>query len=428
MLEICRIVERQEIFESVQIEEIPCGPFPETYVPVERDGDEGLYFAEDSEFACGVAGASPSLSTWDGWYQAPLWLRQGDVMTLWRRQFYEEDDVEYDRYDVFTPDGGVVALDVAVETKTLTPPPFDGTVPTVILLHGADGNSQDAHLINMAGALIRRGYCVAALNMRGCGNSELKTPRLFSLCRGATDDVRLVVSFIRQTLFKAGRLGAEAQIVLLGWCAGASIAVNTLAEQTTGQGRGHCGVWSWINAGVALATPHDVQRVFANLETGAFMKQAYNAEMAKALLELVAPAEKLFSQGPVPQWPDGKKSFFVDVDKLKASKIIRHIDEVLTSKMFAYDSVEDYYYDASSFRRLAYIRVPLLLMNSADDPVVTGWVPINEVRSNPNLILAYTGHGGHMVWHDVDNHRRSRWVEAVACEFLDAVVQDQFAL
>lgn len=397
-------------------------------MPPERDGDEGLYFAEDSSFARYVAASNPSLNTWDEWYQAPLWLRQGDAMTLWRTQFYEEDDVEYDRYHVQTPDGGVIALDVAAETESFTPPPLDGSVALVILLPGGDGDSQDAHLVNMAGALMRRGYAVAALNMRGCGNCELKTPRLFSLYRGATDDVRIAVSFIRQRLFRAGKRGAEAQIVLLGWCLGASIAINTLAEQTTGQGRGHTGRWSMINAGLALATPHDIQRVFANLETGAFMKNTYNTQMAKALLNLVAPAEELFSQGPIPMWPDGKNSFKVDLDELKSSKIIRHVDEALTRKMFAYDCVEDYYFDASSFRRLAHIKVPLLLMNSADDPVVTGWIPIDEVRANLNLILIYTGHGGHMVWHDADNHRRSRWVEAVVCDFLDFAVQKLFAL
>eukprot|EP00811_Abedinium_folium_P033713 NODE_6656_length_1651_cov_16.607612.p1 GENE.NODE_6656_length_1651_cov_16.607612~~NODE_6656_length_1651_cov_16.607612.p1 ORF type:complete len:283 (-),score=52.46 NODE_6656_length_1651_cov_16.607612:177-1025(-) len=282
--------------------------------------------------------------------------------------------------------------------------------------------------MNMAAAFARSGYAVAALNMRGCGDCPLKTARTFSLCRGATDDVRTAVRFIRQVLIGPGKRGVETKVCIAGWCAGASVAVNALAEQTTCIGRGHAGPWTRIDAGIAFGTPHDISRVYRNLESGTFKKGIYNTRMVRALLELLTPVEKIYRGGPVPQWPDGAKSVTIDYDLLRDAQTIGQVDKELTCKIFDYESVEEYCYDASCFRRLGYVNVPLLLMNSADDPIVTSWIPISEVRRNPRVVLAYTAHGGHMVWHDLQEPRKSKWAEAVACDFLDAAVQSLVSL
>eukprot|EP00811_Abedinium_folium_P033789 NODE_6725_length_1644_cov_8.990112.p1 GENE.NODE_6725_length_1644_cov_8.990112~~NODE_6725_length_1644_cov_8.990112.p1 ORF type:complete len:460 (+),score=113.30 NODE_6725_length_1644_cov_8.990112:68-1381(+) len=403
---------------------------PETYVPPERNGDEGVYFSESSAFARHCVASMPALNTWDEWYQAPFWLRQGDAMTLWRRKFFEEDKVDYDRYVVDTSDGGVFAVDIACNSASSTAPPVDGSAPIVMLLPGGNGDSQDLSLVNMAAALMRHGYAVVALNMRGCGNCPLKTARPFSLYRGATDDVRTAIRFLRRVLISCPEKGSAVSISVIGWCAGASVAINALAEQTMKNGSGKClgGGWARIDAGIGLGTPYDVQKLYANLEASAFRRGIYNARMAKALVALIAPAEEFFRRGPVPQWPDGKRNVVVDFDMLKASETIRDVDQQLTCKIFGYSTVDEYCYDSSCFRRLKHINVPLLLVNSADDPIVTSWIPCEEVRKNPNIILVYTKHGGHIVWHDLSNPRRARWAEAVACDFLDTVVQTLVAL
>lgn len=86
--------------------------------------------------------------------------------------------------------------------------------------------------------------------------------------------------------------------------------------------------------------------------------------------------------------------------------------------MFGYNSVDEYYYDASSCRRVEQVAVPLLMVSAADDPMSTGWVPFDKVRANPNIMLAYTSHGGHLGWQDDSNALRSGWVEEATAAFL----------
>ena len=107
---------------------------------------------------------------------------------------------------------------------------------------------------------------------------------------------------------------------------------------------------------------------------------------------------------------------------LKFATRIRDVDEALIRRMFGYKSVEDYYYQASSCRRLAEVEVPLLMVSAADDPMATSWAPFKTVRGSKHVILAYTKHGGHIGWQDESNARKSEWVEDVATSFLNRLL------
>lgn len=67
--------------------------------------------------------------------------------------------------------------------------------------------------------------------------------------------------------------------------------------------------------------------------------------------------------------------------------------------MAGYPSTENYYRTASAHNYAGNIAVPLLSVNSLDDPIVGGTtVPTQIAKTNPNLVFALTEHGGHLGW------------------------------
>lgn len=397
----------------------PALALPETYVPPDRDGAAGVYFDAQPSFAQRAVAASRRLSCWDEWYRAPWWLKQGDAMTLFAALGRASTSVEYARKLVDTLDGGVVALDVVRSAAGVTSPPVDGSSPVVLLVSGLGGGSQGGYVRNMVVTLARQGYAAAVLNMRGCAGAPLRTPRLFSAYRGSTDDVRMAVRYVREILMGGGEVGAQGQVFLLGWSNGATIVANTLAEQALGVGKAHCGAWTSVSGGAALAAPHDMVRSTLNCEERLFSRVVYNRYVARNVVDQITPYAYLYQAGPVARWVDGELAVNVDVELLLGATRIRDIDEAVTRRVFGYRSTDEYYRDASSFTRLEKVAVPLLLLSAADDPVATGWAAFARVRQNPWVVLAYTEHGGHLGWQDEADPRRSEWVERVVSDFFD---------
>jgi len=298
---------------------------------------------------------------------------------------------------------------------------LDGSAAIVLLVSGLGGGSQGAYVQNMATTLAEQGFAVAVLNMRACAGTVLKTPRLFSAYRGSTDDVRVAVKYVRSVLVGGGSAGADAQVFVLGWSNGGTIVVNTLAEQATREGKGHHDTLTSITAAVALATPHDMVKSTAICEERFLSRWVYNRHVARNIVKQLDPYVDLYRRGPIARWSDDEPSVDIDVDLLLGATRIREIDEAITRRVFGYDSVDDYYRNASSFRRLEHVAAPLLLVSAADDPVSSRWAPFEEVRQNRQVLLAYTEHGGHLGWQDDVDVQRSRWVEEVVAAFFGSV-------
>eukprot|EP00747_Dinoflagellata_sp_TGD_P052687 gnl/TRDRNA2_/TRDRNA2_148044_c0_seq2.p1 gnl/TRDRNA2_/TRDRNA2_148044_c0~~gnl/TRDRNA2_/TRDRNA2_148044_c0_seq2.p1 ORF type:complete len:323 (+),score=35.84 gnl/TRDRNA2_/TRDRNA2_148044_c0_seq2:87-1055(+) len=291
----------EDLVEADSSEEDEDAPqLPETYVAPDRDGAEGLYFCEDSRFAAHLTAKSLALSSWGNWYRAPWWLRQGDLMTIFHRYIREEEHVEYQHHVLATLDGGKLDLDLALRAADVEAPRPGPGVPLAILIPGGDGDSEETKVKNMVAALIKQGLAIAVLNMRGCGATPVQTPRFFSMGRGATDDLRMGVRYARETLCGgAAKHGDKCNVFLLGWCIGASIVGNALAEQSTGEGQGHGGRWTAVDGGVALGTPFDLHRAMSGIEDNPVRRHIFNRALTQQVVELAASGEELFRRGPV---------------------------------------------------------------------------------------------------------------------------------
>ena len=77
----------------------------------------------------------------------------------------------------------------------------------------------------------------------------------------------------------------------------------------------------------------------------------------------------------------------------------------------------NYYNAASSLDWIEHVRVPTLVIQSMDDPIVpVDCVPLDECQANPHFVTALTRRGSHVCFFTGGGQRR--WYTHASSEFL----------
>ncbi|HEX8118007.1 MAG TPA: hypothetical protein VF521_12110, partial [Pyrinomonadaceae bacterium] len=88
---------------------------------------------------------------------------------------------------------------------------------------------------------------------------------------------------------------------------------------------------------------------------------------------------------------------FYDTRRLRRVRTIREFDEHITAPHGGYRDASDYYARTSSRPVLKDIRVPTLIIHSADDPLIPAEPFLDEsIADNPDVLLVLTPRGGHV--------------------------------
>ncbi|KAF4384037.1 hypothetical protein F8388_018789 [Cannabis sativa] len=89
-------------------------------------------------------------------------------------------------------------------------------------------------------------------------------------------------------------------------------------------------------------------------------------------------------------------------------------------------TVDTYYRRCSSAGYVGNVSIPLLCVSALDDPVCTREaIPWDECRTNKNVVLATTKHGGHLAFFEGITATRLWWVRATG-EFLRVLHSSQY--
>ena len=84
-------------------------------------------------------------------------------------------------------------------------------------------------------------------------------------------------------------------------------------------------------------------------------------------------------------------------DRLDGVRSVWEFDNLFTGPSFGFSGAEHYYSTQSSNQFLDRIRVPALVIQAQDDPMIPFAVFSHPAfHSNSNLTLAATRHGGHL--------------------------------
>ncbi len=268
--------------------------------------------------------------------------------------------------------------------------------PALILLHGLEGSARSHYLIGISKKAFAAGFHTVRINTRNCGGTEDLTPTLY--CAGLSQDVLAVVRQLKT-------LGLS-EIYACGVSLGANICLKFLGEQGSDASR-------YLRGAAFLSAPINLALGASRMEEpGNWIYQHYFVEK---LIERMRRKTRLFPG-------------IADMNRVERIRTIREFDDVVTAPHFGFGTAENYYRLASSAPLLKHIRVPTMIIQAKDDPLIP-FEPFltSGIEENPFLELLATEHGGHMGFMGVRpacaTDQDAYWAECRAVQFLSALAQ-----
>jgi predicted alpha/beta-fold hydrolase len=316
-------------------------------------------------------------------YRPAWWLPGPHLQTLWGKLGRRPPVVptRIERWD--TPDGDFIEL------HRLGAPPRN---PRLILLHGLEGSPRSHYAAGLIGEAYARGWAADALVFRSCGTHPNNLLRSYH--SGETGDLDFVVT----------RLIADDRdrpVVLVGISLGGNVLLKWLGE------RGN-GVPSAVAAAVAISVPFDLARSAKHINRG--FARVYQAHFLRTL--------RRKARHKIRRFPGAFSE-----EALATISTIWGFDDAVTAPIHGFRDATDYYTRSSSIHFISSIRVPTLLLSSADDPFLPESV-LREVARvaapNPALVTEFTAHGGHVGFVGGSLFKPRYYAEQRAIEFLDA--------
>lgn len=224
--------------------------------------------------------------------------------------------------------------------------------PLVLLIHGIGGSNESTYIRTSAVHLLRAGYPVLRLNLRGAGG---KPTRQFYHA-GRTEDLKRVI------LSLDGSLAAHG-VVPVGFSLGGNLLLKYLAE---------CGAVAPVMAAISISAPIDLEA--AQRRIAMARNRIYHREILKWVI-----AER---GGTLP----------------REIRTMLDFDNQVVAPAAGFKDAHDYYRRSSAGPMLGAIRRPTLLIHGGDDP----WIPAASyaaIAPNPHLVTLVPHSGGHVGFH-----------------------------
>jgi predicted alpha/beta-fold hydrolase len=272
-----------------------------------------------------------------------------------------------------------------VQVLVHTQRPARAALGQAVLVHGLEGSSNSGYMRSMAQAALEAGLKAHRVNLRSCGGTEALSATGYH--SGLTGDLR----FLLRKLVQEG----PAPVFLVGYSLGGNLALK-LAGELGEEARP-------LLAGVcAISTPIDLAACAHRL--GAPENWAYEQRFLRSLKRRVRVRQR--------HWPAR-----FSLDDLDSVRSIVEFDDRITAPAFGFRDAAHYYATQSAAGFLERIRIPGLLIQAKDDPVIP--FDIFEqpgISENPNLELLAVEHGGHVGF--LARCRPRLWADRVVLEWI----------
>lgn len=253
-----------------------------------------------------------------------------------------------------------------------------------ILSHGLEGSLQAPYIRSMARTFGQAGWDVLAWNYRSCGGTPNRLLRSYH--SGESGDLGLVINHAALTY---------PHIALIGFSLGGNITLKYAGEAPPHPS---------VRAAIAISAPVDLASSARALDH----RRSNRLYLHRFLKTLKAKAAAKAQQFPG----------IMDPVRLARIRTIRDFDEHVTAPLHGFAGADDYWARASSLPHLTNIRLPTLLLNALNDPLLDRpSFPIVAALENPDFHLETPAHGGHVGFPDFRPSWQP-WHERRALEFL----------
>ncbi|KAL8136484.1 hypothetical protein V2J09_002485 [Rumex salicifolius] len=255
----------------------------------------------------------------------------------------EASELQYSRVCVATDDGGVIALDWPSNLELNEESGLDSTV---LLIPGTADGSSEQSVKNFVCHCLNRGLFPVVINPRGCADSPLTTPRLFTAAD--SDDVSSAIQFL-------SRARPWSTFMAVGWGFGANMLTKYLAE---------VGEKTPLTAAACIDNPFDLEEFTRS--------KGSDRKLTRGLINILKSNKGLFQ---------GRSKVF-DVESALSAKSVRDFDTAISMVSYGFETLEEFYSDSSSRLMVGDIKVPVLFIQSDNTSVPLFSIPREDIAEN----------------------------------------------
>ncbi|MCO6415678.1 alpha/beta fold hydrolase [Siccirubricoccus sp. KC 17139] len=243
--------------------------------------------------------------------------------------------------------------------------------PLILLVHGLTGTEDDPYLREAAQGLLRRGFPVLRLNLRGSAFSQPRSTSHYHL--GRSEDLAVALRALPAALVRHG-------VVVAGWSLGGSLSLLLLDRHLSEPGMPE------LLGVAALCPPLEPALAHAAIDANWLLGRALLAMYRREVLAV--PAKDL---------PEPLR------DAARTARCLTEFEAEVTAPRFGYPSYAVFCELNRPASVLPRLRRPALLLMAADDPLV----PVDSLagvdwRACPavlKLVVRGGGHCGFYDWH-----------------------------
>ena len=319
----------------------------------------------------------------DSDFRPHRWLRGPHAQTLIPTLLRPSPKLDLDIETLELPDGDFVRIGWAGGARR--------GQRIAVLVHGLTGGFQSKYLRGLARLLVADGWRVAALELRGGGETPNRVARSYH--HGDTADLRHLLHLLKAR-------DPQARLAVVGWSLGANVVLKAMGED---------GDAAPVEAVAAASAPFLLEPCANRLRTG--FARFYQNHLIRALRAMVVRKQDLLvSAGIDPAAIHRARDFF-------------EFDDAYTAPLNGFADARDYYARCSCGPFLGRIARPTLIINAIDDPfMVRGIVPQAETLAPP-VTIELARRGGHVGFIAADARGRwSWWLEQRLAAWLEAAM------
>ncbi len=315
------------------------------------------------------------------YHRRPWYFFNGHFETIIPSLFYDVGGVPYERERLELADGDFLDLDWIKK----------GHRRLIVLSHGLEGSADRHYIKRPAQYFSNKGWDILAWNNRSCSGEMNRLPRFYH--HGATEDIAAVID--------RGLKEEYEEIILMGYSMGAGMQQKYLGEREPDER---------IIGAVSFSVPCNVQNSADMLKIGA--GRIYENRFISKLKEKILEKSRHID---IP----------VDLDVIKDVRNFQEFDEAFTLKIHTeYRDASDFYARITSDQFLPNIKVPLLIVNALNDPMLGDpCYPTELAEKSSNIFLEMPKRGGH-VGFTIPKNQWS-YMEYAAEAFIEEVILNQ---
>lgn len=264
--------------------------------------------------------------------------------------------ISYERERLELEDGDFVDLDWYKNNRK----------KLIIVTHGLEGDSSRPYVTGLLKLFGKYGFDGLGWNCRSCSGEINRLPRFYH--HGDANDLKAVVDYALSKDYQ--------EIFLSGSSMGGSLSIRYLAEWSESMP-------SQVMGAFVTSVPLDIYDSVLQLcrPSRSFYMNRFLRKL-KVKMEL---KEKMFPHNPL-----------VSTVGFRDIKNFIDFDNRYTAPLHGYKSADDFYKQASTKPMLGSIKVPIMIVQAANDPFSgEKCLDIGDII-NPNIKFKVTKQGGHV--------------------------------